>query len=256
MTKTTKDMKFGERLMQTRNAAQLTRPQLSKLTQIPTRAIEKFEYGTQDPTLARVQTLAKALNVTDEYLSKGDDVEIPEIEIVDAVEVQDEVLGTELDQATQKLAYLDELREIGFQKHWRTAPRLFAELTVSISKFELDDLLDLAELRGLYAVSDDDLEGYADLETDDQETLFMGIVNRILDTAYFGIDLYHIRMKDLEIIAYKQDIDGDSDKFFGPDWTGYAAITQALRLKFWDEALRGNNPDFINEDNYKKREDA
>ena len=128
-TKNTQDMTFGERLMQARNAAMLSRPQLAKASGIPTKAIEKFEYGTQEPNISRLQTLAKILNVTVEYLMDGnEDEEIEETEPVDVHDIEADIVGDEIDQLTQKLSYLDELREIGFQKHWRSAPRLFAEV--------------------------------------------------------------------------------------------------------------------------------
>lgn len=66
-------MKFSERLKKFREEKGLTQVQLSELTGITTRQIQKYEAGTSRPRLDAAEKLAKALNVTtDQLLGNGD----------------------------------------------------------------------------------------------------------------------------------------------------------------------------------------
>lgn len=66
-------MKFDERLKSLREEKGLTQVQLSELTGITTRQIQKYESGQSRPRLDAADKLAKALNVsTDELLGNTD----------------------------------------------------------------------------------------------------------------------------------------------------------------------------------------
>lgn len=66
-------MKFDERLKSLREKKGLTQVQLSELTGITTRQIQKYEGGQSRPRLDAADKLAKALNVsTDELLGNSD----------------------------------------------------------------------------------------------------------------------------------------------------------------------------------------
>lgn len=255
--KNTQDMTFGERLMQARNAAMLSRPQLAKASGIPTKAIEKFEYGTQEPNISRLQTLAQILNVTVEYLMHGNETqEIEENEPVDVHEIEADVVGDEIDQLYQKLSYLDELREAGFQKHWRSAPRLLQEVEEELLTLSLDDLLDLGEERELFPVSQEVIDDFSENGIDEQHAILNILVQRVLNTAYFGLDLHSIRKRDLTDLAHTYDLKGDNSDFWGSKWSGYDTVVNALQELFRPLALKGNSPDFLDEDEYKEREVA
>jgi len=253
---TKKTTTFGERLMQARNTAMLSRSQLATASGIPAKAIEKFEYGTQDPTISRVKTLAQVLNVEVDYLMTGEGVTMPTIEPVVSDDVASNMLGGELEQITQKLSYLDELREDGFQKKWRTAPRLFEEVQKSMQKLSLDDVLDLGEARELFPVSEELLDQYQEMDGEEREAFIDNLIERVLDTAYFGLDLHTIRKSDLVDLAHCYDLDGDDTNFWGSKWSGQAAIVSALQYTMRHLALKGQSPDFMDEKEYKQREVA
>ena len=66
-------MKFSERLKEFRDKNDLTQVQLSVLTGISARMIQKYEAGTARPRLDIAEKLAKALNTsTDELLGNAD----------------------------------------------------------------------------------------------------------------------------------------------------------------------------------------
>ena len=61
-------MKFNERLKKLREEKGLTQVQLSELTGISTRMIQKYESGNARPRLDATEKIAKALNVTADQL--------------------------------------------------------------------------------------------------------------------------------------------------------------------------------------------
>lgn len=66
-------MKFNERLKKFREDKSLTQVQLSDLTGISARMIQKYEAGTARPRLDAAEKIAKALNITtDELLGNAD----------------------------------------------------------------------------------------------------------------------------------------------------------------------------------------
>ena len=66
-------MKFNERLKKFREDKGLTQVQLSELTGISDRMIQKYEAGTARPRLDAAEKIAKALNITtDELLGNAD----------------------------------------------------------------------------------------------------------------------------------------------------------------------------------------
>ena len=66
-------MKFNERLKKFREDKGLTQVQLSELTGISARMIQKYEAGTARPRLDAAEKIAKALNITtDELLGTAD----------------------------------------------------------------------------------------------------------------------------------------------------------------------------------------
>lgn len=66
-------MKFSERLKKIREEQGLTQVQLSELTGITTRQIQKYEGGQARPRLDAAEKIAKALNISaDELLGNAD----------------------------------------------------------------------------------------------------------------------------------------------------------------------------------------
>ncbi len=66
-------MKFNERLKKLREGRGLTQVQLSELTGISARMIQKYESGNARPRLDAAEKIAKALNITaDQLLGNAD----------------------------------------------------------------------------------------------------------------------------------------------------------------------------------------
>ncbi|PZO63007.1 MAG: XRE family transcriptional regulator [Paracoccus denitrificans] len=59
---------FGERLLQAREARGLNQTELAKLTSLQPAAIGHFEKNRRKPSFANIRVLAKALNVTSDFL--------------------------------------------------------------------------------------------------------------------------------------------------------------------------------------------
>lgn len=59
---------FGERLLEAREARGLTQTDLAKITGLQPAAIGHFEKNRRKPSFANIRTLAKALNVSSDFL--------------------------------------------------------------------------------------------------------------------------------------------------------------------------------------------
>ena len=62
------DDKFGDRLAQAREKRELSQAELAKRAGLQAAAIGHFERGRRKPSFANVRALAKALNVSSDYL--------------------------------------------------------------------------------------------------------------------------------------------------------------------------------------------
>lgn len=62
------DDQFGERLAQARDKRKLSQADLAKKAGLQAAAIGHFERGRRKPSFANVRALAKALNVSSDYL--------------------------------------------------------------------------------------------------------------------------------------------------------------------------------------------
>jgi transcriptional regulator with XRE-family HTH domain len=59
---------FGERLREAREARSLNQTELARLANLQPAAIGHFEKGRRKPSFANIKSLAKALNVTSDFL--------------------------------------------------------------------------------------------------------------------------------------------------------------------------------------------
>jgi transcriptional regulator with XRE-family HTH domain len=116
---------FGARLRKAREAAGMSRSELAVMSEIPNKTIEKFEYGTQEPSVSRLAVMAELLSVSQKWLVTG--VEHPvSIESVGTVSKTDDDDGnlpsveTETDGMLQHLA---DARRSGFSDVWRESVR-------------------------------------------------------------------------------------------------------------------------------------
>lgn len=239
---------FGDRLKLAREAARYTRPTLAKETGIPEKSLEKFEYGTMAPNIDRVQKLCSVLDVSVADLVEGREEESKVIDEGSEIEKQ----GSELDQIFVKL---DRYREEGFEKYWRSVPQLMTKLSGLLNGTGFKDLLDIAENRALFIINTDEVTAIENAEGEAQTEQITEIIERIIDTAYFGVDLYTLRENKLSDLADELGIGSDKSTFFS-SWSGYKVLVMALRPACRDLALKGKSPDFMDQDKYKKREVA
>jgi len=241
---------FGSRLKAAREAARYTRPALAKETGIPEKSLEKFEYGNATPTIERLYILAETLDVSTQCLLEGEEPQVLD-------ENEPAHMGGEDETSIEgKCNYIDKLREDGFQFSWRSAPRLISEVRNEIKDYDLDMLLDFAEVRGLYVISDNEIkeitEGSKDMQAE--------VMERIIDTLYFGIDLYTIKKKNLEELVLDLKIKVKKNTFASrrsiPEWENISDVVAALRPLCREKALRGIAPNFIDDVKFKTREIA
>ena len=59
---------FGDRLREAREARSLNQTELAKLANLQPAAIGHFEKGRRKPSFANIRALAKALNISSDYL--------------------------------------------------------------------------------------------------------------------------------------------------------------------------------------------
>ena len=232
---------FGNRLKMAREKERFSRPALSKQTGIPVKSLEKFEYGELEPNITRLRVLAETLKVTVEYLLEGSDIE-PETVLKQAPPSTE----TSSQSVMEQLRQLDDMRLKGFEKFWRSAPRMFALLEGELAKLNEDSLLDLAEVRGLFPVSTQDWT------SEEKEA----VATRIVDTGYFGVDLIAIKQQSLSSLADDLDIEPDNEGFIFDSWSSESAMVSALRKVLRIKALKGEAEALTNERKFPKREVA
>lgn len=241
---------FGMRLQSTREDKDLTRKQVSETTGIPVKSVEKFESGVMSPNIERLQALSSALGVSVNFLLDGEEV-APVIDnsTVHEAEIEEDY-QTHMDEISVEFTALDQMREDGFQNSWRTAPRSFEALRSLLSGLSYDELLDIAEIRRLKAIPADEISAFDDIEFDDQDAAINALLERILDTAYFGVDLCKLKVSVLEDHAEQLKLKCDkSDGILSifDSWSCAEAIIEALRPSLRQQALEGKAPDFKDE---------
>jgi transcriptional regulator with XRE-family HTH domain len=247
---------FGMRLQGLRERKPLSRRELSDLTGIPAKSIEKFEGGLMSPTIERLQELARVLETPISLLLTGEDnkgqSEQTQQQAAKVREVKLPVVNTSnFELAVAELAALDQMREAGFENWWRTAPRNFAALPPFIDALSFEELLDLAEERSLMAIPEHEIRSFSELESEDQVAAVQALVERIIDTVYFGIDLMKLKQEPLEALAAKLDMEADESPFWG-DWSSYQAVISALRPRIREEAMKGNAQNFQDENSFPR----
>lgn len=65
---TDEDLNFGDRLREAREARELNQTDLAKLAKLQPAAIGHFEKNRRKPSFANIRALAKALNVSSDFL--------------------------------------------------------------------------------------------------------------------------------------------------------------------------------------------
>lgn len=209
---------LASRLRMVREGKNFSRRAASEETGIPQNSIEKFENGSQEPTVSRLQSLAELYEVTVDWLLNGEENEeakslkgnsptSPENEARSEAEeeVAQDVTETPSDNVRVMLSELDELREGDFKNGQRYALALAKDAVHMIGYLEVDELEKLAHERELHQEDEEQGFKFSELFQDnphEADEQFVGIVaERIADTALLGVDLYQIEADVLSGVA-------------------------------------------------------
>lgn len=258
MTMKVKDVPEGTeetpamRLRQAREDKGLTRTELASRTGIPPKSIEKFEYGSQEPSLSRLQALSEALGVTTQWIMGDEDngdvseAPSPSSETTPALLAEPVNDNDPMQRVRDMLERLDDMRVDEFQGVQRQAMALADDVRAALRYLEPGDLLAVASERGLYQGECKDESDILDLfsENVEEAQAYCGnIEERILDTAIIGVDLYAVECEPLIELAEEMEI--ESPGIFG--WGDHKDFVPVIRSHFQAEVLSGNKPgrDFV-----------
>lgn len=251
---------FNKRMQMVRETRRISRKKLAELSGIPESSIEKYEYGHADPPVRRLQKIAEVLQVETDLLLHGTPEAQPEAsEPATPEDSEPEDFDTSeaysKGQVVRLLKGIDRMRVEGFRKYWRSAPRDIDGVLDGLMELPFDCLLDLAEERGLFPISEEVVAGYDAARPGEQEAVRQAIAERIVDTAVFGRDLHAIDFESLSDVAYGLDIKADKTGLFYR-WSTLEAVSTALRVHARPLALKENGPDFLGDRKMKEREVA
>lgn len=241
---------MGARLRQAREDAGLSRRALGEMTGLSDRTIEHYERGTAEASSKKLSILAKALNVSISWLYGENDeaIDMTSETISDDAQSVTSTLGTEAEQILDLLSMIDDLRIEGLPSHRRRMFAFIEDVHHLVRYLEPPHFLDLAKNRGLHATEGDSLsilqKLYSEKSLDQGVSKYHNrldaycaeILERLVDTAVLGCDLYGVDMGQLKDLAERWEI--DHGRIFS-GWKGHAEIVPALREKLREQALTG-----------------
>lgn len=260
----------AERLRQARDSAGLSRNQLADLTGIPVKSLEKFEYGTLEPSLSRLGDLGKALGVSIQWLmgdasdvpvtSPATPVQPPSVDrpIITPSSLPSPSSSSRIGAVNALLAQLDGLRARKFDDAFRQGSAYMADLQAAFRYLEPKELDQLGAVRGLYQAGnlshrnlltrllDGDVSAHDDCAD---------LGERIADTAVLGADLFGIDRKSLIEVADRlaqSNDDVEQPGFFS--WGDHSAFVPVIRPALRRLALSGKGYDFTDRKKFPHRE--
>tara|TARA_R110001592_G_scaffold55759_4_gene170464 strand:+ start:2261 stop:3082 length:822 start_codon:yes stop_codon:yes gene_type:complete len=258
---------LATRLRDAREALNLSRAEVAKRTGIPAKSIEKFEFGTQEPSVSRVLDLANVYGknigeiIGQEAVAPANDPAPPTVSHLsqDApAQIPAVVAKTADEQVMDILDELDELRTVDFQRSYRTAAALIEDFRRKVKYLEPDALLDLADARGLYRGECPSAPGLFDLFTREPEKAeghCGNVEERILDTAILGVDLFGIDHSVLTSLASSlaEEYEKIETPGFLGSWGDHHELVPMLRPPLRMEALGGRGATVLTKDNARPR---
>jgi transcriptional regulator with XRE-family HTH domain len=198
---------LAARLREAREAKGLSRAQLSKLTEIPLKAIEKFEIDDQEPSASRLIKLCKVLGKTmEEILGLTPGTTSPALTLTAPGPTPgDELRVNEIeDPVTLRLNELDNLRLTRFRKATRASLAMIDDLRRELKYLEPDQLVDLAQARDANIAIGPSLADMLNAMTsgiENGQALCGEVEERIIDTAVLGADLFAVPVEKLKVAA-------------------------------------------------------
>ncbi|MBL4800560.1 MAG: helix-turn-helix domain-containing protein [Emcibacter sp.] len=255
------------RLKAARENKGLTRKKLAELTGIPEKSIEKYEYGGMELNISRLKALCNALDIKPtEIIDIDDSSEKKSIsEDENNPSSKSEKISTDtknsLSEKLSHLKALDSLRENGFDKFPQKAEAHYNALKSTIYFLDYAELQKLAKARGIEfeietseniddPVTKEYFEMYQGESVEEQPDL-EELVNRIIDTAIFGVDFYSIDLEALSEMAEDYDLSPDRSLWMG--WRGHREIAPQIRKAFLEKALSGQSEeDYLDTERFPK----
>jgi len=224
---------FGQRLKEAREQAGLSRPALHERTGIPIKTIEKFENGTQDPTLARLEAIAREVGVSMEALRSNSPQPLSQSVSKTKAGALTQEENRILNEVRDGLETLSGLRDGNFAGQQRFALGVIRHLEETMALLEIEDLRRLAKEHSLklipvkgghhedegglfrYSAKGSTKENLAEFFQEEAEA--QELASRLVDHALMGVDLYALDRKDLAELAdgLKERHAGIERKFFG-----------------------------------------
>lgn len=253
---------LAARLQHARKAANMSRAELARRTGIPAKTIEKVEYGTQELTVSRLQSVCDEIGIDILWLISGE-AEAAEDDVTgEAIASQDQprpsgnsrqkgtaippVPASHMTTADGLLSEIEGMFEQGYEDSPRKALAYY-DAAVSAMRF-LDpvELVELAKHRGMRRrnlPTADTLHNALLADIEAGEALCTAFVQRIADFHFFGEDLHDKDMNALQALAERLELGGGG--FFG--WESKEALIAALRPVLKRRAIAGETTVFSDE---------
>jgi len=258
----------ARRLKEAREAIGLSRSKLAKATGIPMKTIEKYEYGHSEPTLTRLNQIGRELKVDPRWLMDGesasappavsdnDDSPSPPAPARTPAQTPAKLFDT-MDMAEAILDRLDELRGDGFEQSPRRVLAFVGDLRGLLKRLEPDELIAVAEARGLYKL---DCPSPANLmdrfmqDSDEAQSACGDVEERIIDTALLGGDLFAL---ELEPLARALDaLSKNNDRIARPGlfgWRNHVQLASEVRAELRKLAMASAAPEFGDRQQFPRR---
>lgn len=245
---------LATRLRDAREALNLSRAEVAKRTGIPAKSIEKFEFGTQEPSVSRLLDLAnvygKSIDVLigKDALANDSDPAPPSVSqpvLNQPAQISAVTVKSADERVEDILNELDDLRTMEFENSYRTAAALIEDYRREVQYLEPDALLELADARDLYRGECPNARGLFDLFTREPEKAqeYCGNVEeRILDTALLGADLFGLEKSPLTELASElaRNFTSIEEPFLLFDWGEHKEFVPQIRGPLRHLALIGN----------------
>lgn len=203
---------IGANIRTARETEGFSRPALSDATGIPVRSIEKYEAGEQEPSMSRIGKIAVALGVTFEELTGVAEAESVGRNCVLFDPTSSEAL---LSTARTALTQLDHIRQTGLHTVPRRATAMIGQAVAHLSYLDATELEALATDRELYqggCEEDGDVtlshligELFGTGKREEALRYCGNVVERLLDTAVLGVDLWGIEYDALTSFGEELD---------------------------------------------------